>query len=49
MTDSNAARTTAATTRGVVRVVRGMPTSDGAGVKLETFGDSTGSLDLRGS
>jgi redox-sensitive bicupin YhaK (pirin superfamily) len=34
MTGSNAARTIAATQRGVVRVVRGMPTSDGAGVKL---------------
>jgi redox-sensitive bicupin YhaK (pirin superfamily) len=34
MTGSNAARTTATTQRGVVRVVRGMPTSDGAGVKL---------------
>ena len=34
MTGSNAARTTNTTSRGVVRVVRGMPTSDGAGVKL---------------
>jgi redox-sensitive bicupin YhaK (pirin superfamily) len=34
MNGSSAARATDATTRGVVRVVRGMPTSDGAGVKL---------------
>jgi quercetin 2,3-dioxygenase len=34
MTGSNAARTTDTASRGVVRVVRGMPTSDGAGVKL---------------
>jgi quercetin 2,3-dioxygenase len=34
MTGSSAARSTATTSRGVVRVVRGMPTSDGAGVKL---------------
>jgi redox-sensitive bicupin YhaK (pirin superfamily) len=34
MTGSNTARTTDTAARGVVRVVRGMPTSDGAGVKL---------------
>jgi redox-sensitive bicupin YhaK (pirin superfamily) len=34
MTGSNAARATGATTREVVKVVQGMPTSDGAGVKL---------------
>jgi quercetin 2,3-dioxygenase len=34
MTGSNAARATDAITRRVVRVVHGMPTSDGAGVKL---------------
>jgi quercetin 2,3-dioxygenase len=34
MTGSNAARVTDPTTRAVVKVVRGMPTSDGAGVKL---------------
>ena len=34
MAGSNAARTTGTTTREVVKVVRGMPTSDGAGVKL---------------
>jgi redox-sensitive bicupin YhaK (pirin superfamily) len=34
MTGSNAARATNATTREVLRVVHGMPTSDGAGVKL---------------
>jgi redox-sensitive bicupin YhaK (pirin superfamily) len=34
MTGSNAARTTHTSSRGVARVVRGMPTSDGAGVKL---------------
>jgi redox-sensitive bicupin YhaK (pirin superfamily) len=34
MTDSNGTRTTGPVTRGVARVVRGMPTSDGAGVKL---------------
>jgi len=34
MTGSSAARTTGTAPRGVVRVVRGMPTSDGAGVKL---------------
>ena len=34
MTASNAARATDSTTRRVVKVVRGMPTSDGAGVKL---------------
>jgi quercetin 2,3-dioxygenase len=34
MTGSNTARATNATTREVVRVVHGMPTSDGAGVKL---------------
>src|SRR2546427_12942143 len=34
MTGSNTARTADTTARGVVRVVRGMPTSDGAGVKL---------------
>jgi redox-sensitive bicupin YhaK (pirin superfamily) len=34
MTASSAAHTTDTTSRGVVRVVRGMPTSDGAGVKL---------------
>jgi len=34
MTGSNAARATDTTTRRVVKVVHGMPTSDGAGVKL---------------
>jgi quercetin 2,3-dioxygenase len=34
MTGSNTARATSTTTREVVRVVHGMPTSDGAGVKL---------------
>jgi quercetin 2,3-dioxygenase len=34
MTGSNAARTTIPTSREVARTVRGMPTSDGAGVKL---------------
>src|SRR5258707_9074747 len=34
MTGSNAVRATDSTPRQVVRVVRGMPTSDGAGVKL---------------
>jgi redox-sensitive bicupin YhaK (pirin superfamily) len=34
MTGSSAARTTDTAPRGVARVVRGMPTSDGAGVKL---------------
>ena len=34
MTGFNAARATDSTTRRVVKVVRGMPTSDGAGVKL---------------
>ncbi|MFL6601119.1 MAG: pirin family protein [Steroidobacteraceae bacterium] len=34
MADSNATRKPEAVTRGVARVVRGMPTSDGAGVKL---------------
>ena len=34
MTGSNAARVTDPTPRAVVKVVRGMPTSDGAGVKL---------------
>jgi len=34
MTGSNGTLTTGAITRGVARVVRGMPTSDGAGVKL---------------
>jgi len=34
MTGSSAARTTDPITRGVARIVRGMPTSDGAGVKL---------------
>ena len=34
MTGSNAARATDTTTRKVVKVVHGMPTSDGAGVKL---------------
>jgi redox-sensitive bicupin YhaK (pirin superfamily) len=34
MTGSNAARATGPTTREVVKVVHGMPTSDGAGVKL---------------
>ena len=34
MTGSNAVRATDSTTREVVKVVRGMPTSDGAGVKL---------------
>jgi redox-sensitive bicupin YhaK (pirin superfamily) len=34
MTGSNAARATGATTREVVKLVQGMPTSDGAGVKL---------------
>ena len=34
MTGYNAARTTDTTARSVVRVLRGMPTSDGAGVKL---------------
>jgi redox-sensitive bicupin YhaK (pirin superfamily) len=34
MTGSNTARTTDTTARGIVRVVRGMPTADGAGVKL---------------
>lgn len=34
MTGSNATRTTNTTARQVVRVVRGLPTSDGAGVKL---------------
>jgi redox-sensitive bicupin YhaK (pirin superfamily) len=34
LTDTNATLTRKATTRGVVRVVRGMSTSDGAGVKL---------------
>ena len=34
MTGSNAARTPDTASRGVVRVVHGMPTSDGAGVKL---------------
>src|SRR6195256_2137766 len=34
MTGSSAARTRDVTPREVVRVVRGMPTSDGAGVKL---------------
>jgi redox-sensitive bicupin YhaK (pirin superfamily) len=34
MTGSSAARATGKTTRGVLQVVHGMPTSDGAGVKL---------------
>jgi redox-sensitive bicupin YhaK (pirin superfamily) len=34
MTGSSAARTTTTNPRGVARVVRGVPTSDGAGVKL---------------
>ena len=34
MSGSNAARTTGTTAREVVKVVHGMPTSDGAGVKL---------------
>src|SRR5260370_12064661 len=34
MSSSNTARTADTTARGVVRVVRGMPASDGAGVKL---------------
>jgi quercetin 2,3-dioxygenase len=34
MTGSNAARATGTTTREVVKIVNGMPTSDGAGVKL---------------
>jgi redox-sensitive bicupin YhaK (pirin superfamily) len=34
MTGSSAARTTTTNPRGVARIVRGVPTSDGAGVKL---------------
>ncbi len=46
MTGSNAARATDATTRAVVKVVQGMPTSDGAGVKLRRVVGQPGLAEL---